>query len=136
MNVTPPTVLMVGLAALSTFMLGGLWYSPALFGRAWQRWAGLDEAHLQSTMGRTFAVAGAAAVIFAVNLGFFVGGASTLAFGAFAGLATGIFMACAIVTSYVFARRPWAFIAVDAGYHVVAATLAGMIIGALGSAPA
>src|SRR5690606_35620695 len=35
--------LAVGLAALATFMLGGLWYSPALFARAWMRETGLSE---------------------------------------------------------------------------------------------
>jgi hypothetical protein len=33
-------VLAVVVAALSSFMLGGLWYSPALFGKAWQLAAG------------------------------------------------------------------------------------------------
>ena len=28
------------IAALSAFVLGGLWYSPLLFGKAWQREAG------------------------------------------------------------------------------------------------
>ena len=31
-------------AAASGFVLGGLWYSPALFGKAWQREIGLSEA--------------------------------------------------------------------------------------------
>ena len=36
-------ILAVIAAALATFVLGGLWYSPALFGRAWQREAGVTE---------------------------------------------------------------------------------------------
>ena len=31
----------VVVAAIACFLLGGLWYSPALFGKAWQREAGL-----------------------------------------------------------------------------------------------
>ncbi len=33
--------LAVVVAALGSFLLGGLWYSPALFGKVWQREAGL-----------------------------------------------------------------------------------------------
>ena len=36
------------IAALSAFMLGGLWYSPALFGKVWQREAGLSDEQLRS----------------------------------------------------------------------------------------
>ena len=34
-------------AAISAFLLGGLWYSPALFGKAWQRGAGLTDEQLK-----------------------------------------------------------------------------------------
>ena len=33
-------------AAISTFVIGGLWYSPALFHRAWMSANGLTEADL------------------------------------------------------------------------------------------
>ena len=29
-------------AAILSFLLGGLWYSPVLFGKAWQREVGAD----------------------------------------------------------------------------------------------
>lgn len=40
-------------AALSTFLIGGVWYSPVLFHRAWMRAAGVGEADLArgSTIG-------------------------------------------------------------------------------------
>ena len=42
-------------AAVGSFLLGGLWYSPALFGKAWQREAGLSDEQLKSgNMGRIF----------------------------------------------------------------------------------
>lgn len=133
MNVTPPSFLAVALAFATTFVLGGLWYAPFLFGPRWQRLVGVTDDTMRATMARTCAIAAVSALIFAVDLGFFVGGSSTASFGAFAGLATGVFMACAITTSYTFARRPAALVALDAGYHIVAATVAGTIIGALGS---
>lgn len=132
MNVAPPSPLAVGLAALAMFLVGGIWYSPLLFGPAWARHVGLSEADQKTTMGRVFAVAAVVSLVFAVNLGFFIGGKSTAGFGAFAGFATGFgFMAMGLALSYVFARRPLALFLIDGGYHVAAATLAGTIIGAL-----
>lgn len=133
MNVTPPHPLAIALAFLSTFLLGGLWYSPLLFGKRWQQLVGISDDRIRSTLARTFAIAAGSGLLFSINLGFFVGGASTVSFGAFAGFATGLFMTCAITTSYVFARRPLALVAIDASYHLVAATIAGTIVGAFGT---
>ena len=35
--------LAVGLAALSAFVLGGLWYSPLLFAKKWMAYTGAGE---------------------------------------------------------------------------------------------
>ena len=35
-------------AAISAFIIGGLWYAPPVFGRSWQRAAGLSDAQLAS----------------------------------------------------------------------------------------
>ncbi len=35
-------------AALSTFILGGLWYSPLLFGKAWMRANSFTDDDLQA----------------------------------------------------------------------------------------
>ena len=37
------------LAALSSFMLGGLWYSPVLFGKVWLEGCGLTDLDLQNS---------------------------------------------------------------------------------------
>ncbi|MGB4971685.1 MAG: DUF1761 domain-containing protein, partial [Cyclobacteriaceae bacterium] len=34
-------------SALSTFLIGGLWYSPAVFGKAWMKENGLTEEDLK-----------------------------------------------------------------------------------------
>ena len=38
----------VGLCAVSSLVLGGLWYSPALFARQWQTAAGLSDEQARS----------------------------------------------------------------------------------------
>jgi hypothetical protein len=48
--------LAVLVAALSTFVLGGLWYSPMLFGKAWMQLNNFTDADLQTfSKARMFA---------------------------------------------------------------------------------
>ena len=60
-------------AALLSFVLGGIWYSPVLFGKAWQREAGLTDEQLKNAnmakiFGLTFVLCVLAAWMFAVFL--------------------------------------------------------------------
>ena len=43
MNLSLVNVWAILVAAISAFVIGGLWYSPALFGRAWERANGFAE---------------------------------------------------------------------------------------------
>src|SRR5687768_11611261 len=60
-------------AALSSFLIGGLWYSPILFAKAWMRETGLTDEQLRSGVVRTFATAFVLSLVMALNLGFFLG---------------------------------------------------------------
>ena len=56
------------------FLLGGLWYSPALFAKAWQRAAGLSDEQAKSgnmamIFGLTFVLSLIAAYVFGMFLG-------------------------------------------------------------------
>ncbi|HZO55448.1 MAG TPA: DUF1761 domain-containing protein, partial [Bryobacteraceae bacterium] len=78
-------------AAVSTFMLGGAWYSPALFGRAWQRESGLTNDQLKSrSMGAVFGTSFLLALIMAFNLAAFLQGPADIAWGISAGALAGI----------------------------------------------
>ena len=123
--------LAVTAAAASTFVLGGLWYSPLLFGKAWQRLVGLSDDDLRKRVAVTFAGAAACAVIGATNLAFFLGPDPSIGFGVAAGAAAGIgWIATALTTTFLFERRPGALIAIDVGYHAVAYAAMGAILGA------
>src|SRR3989337_2384872 len=51
-------------AAVSTFVIGGLWYSPLLFHRAWARANGFTEADLaKGGTGKIFGIAFALALV-------------------------------------------------------------------------
>ena len=124
--------LAVVVAAAATFVLGAVWYSPILFGRAWQTLVGLSDEDLKKGVGRAFAGAAVCALIGSTNLAFFLGADASLAFGVGAGAATGFgWIATSLTTTFLFERRPMRLIAIEAGYHAVSYTMMGAIISAL-----
>lgn len=119
------------IAALSSFLIGGVWYSPILFARAWMREAGLKEEELRRGVGKTFAGAFVMSVIAAINLAFFLGPNATVTWGATAGALAGVGWAgTSLATVFLFERRKVMLILIDAGYLAVAYTVMGAIIGA------
>jgi hypothetical protein len=119
-------------AALVHFAIGGLWYSPLMFSRAWMREAGLDEAQLRGApMGRIFGLAFLATLVMAFNLAAFVGRDASLGFAIGAGLATGLgWVAMSMGIVYLFERRSLKLWLINSGYLVVAFTAMGAILGA------
>ena len=122
-------------ATISTFVLGGLWYSPLLFANAWSREIGLtDEARKNAEkkgMGRIMGTAFVLELVMAFNLAAFIGAKGTLAFGAFAGAAAGFgWVALAFGVTYLFEQRSLRLFFINAGYHGVAFTVMGAILGA------
>lgn len=119
-------------AAGTTFLLGGLWYSPILFARSWMREAGLSEEQTrQAGMGRVFGFSALAALVMAFNLAAFIGPKADLAFGLFAGLAAGLgWVAMSLGVIYLFEQRSLKLWLINSGYQVVAYTVMGAILGA------
>jgi len=119
-------------AALSSFVIGGAWYSPLLFAKVWMREAGLDEARVrEAKMARVFGGAFACSVVMSLNLAAFLGAKATFAFGVFAGFATGLgWVAMALGVIYLFEQRSMTLWLVNAGYQVVSLTIMGGILGA------
>ena len=118
------------LAALSTFVIGGLWYS-LLFAKPWQRAAGVTDEQLKRGAARIFVGSALLALVMAASLAAFIGSAG-LAFGLFAGLASGLtFVAAAFGVNYLFERRSLRLFAINASYNVVAFTIMGLIIGTM-----
>lgn len=123
-------ILAVIVAAASAFLLGGIWYSPALFGKVWAREAGVSDyqpkRHGAIVFGVSFIFALIAAAVFAL----FLGGRPALSTAVRDGLAIG---ACWVATSfginYQFANRTFKLFLIDAGYHVAQFTLYGVILG-------
>ncbi len=119
-------------AALSTFLIGGLWYSPALFGKAWMRENGFTEESLKGgNMAKIFGLAFLLAIVAAVNLAMFIGPENKPVMGALWGFLAGFgWVATFVGTHYLFERRSFKLFLVNAGYSIVALTLMGAILAA------
>ena len=119
-------------AALSTFIIGGVWYSPAVFGKAWMKENGFTEESLKnSNMLKIFGTAFILGLVAAFNLAMFLGPEDRIPYGAFYGFLAGFgWVAMFIGTHYLFERRSFRLFLINAGYAVVALTVMGVIIAA------
>jgi hypothetical protein len=126
----PFNIWAVLIAALSTFLIGGLWYSPAVFGKSWMRENGFTEESMKnSNMVKIFGLAFFLAVISAINLAMFMGTESKPEMGAFWGFLAGFgWVATFVGTHYLFERRSFKLFLINAGYSVVALTIMGVIL--------
>ncbi len=118
-------------AGVSSILIGGLWYSPVLFGKAWMRAAGLTEEKANSTnmvkvLSLTFVLAFIASGVFAM----FLGPKPAPAFGASAGFAAGLcWVAGSFGINYLFEQRPPKLFLINGGYHTIQYTVIGLILG-------
>lgn len=124
--------LAVLVAALSTFLIGGIWYSPILFAKAWMRENGFNEEELKKgNMAKIFGLSFILGLIAAFNLAMFLGGESDAKMGAFYGFLAGAgWVATFIGTHYLFERKSFTLFLINAGYSIVALTVMGLILGA------
>lgn len=118
-------------AALSAFLLGGLWYSPVMFGKRWQALNGLSDEALAArpaalVFGGAFVLSLIAALVFAM----FLGPEPGIGFATAAGFGAGL---CWVAASYgilcLFEARPLGLWLINAGYLTLQFTLYGAVIG-------
>ena len=119
----------VVLAALSAFVVGGLWYS-LLFAKPWQRAAGVTDAALRRGVIPSFVGTFLLSFVMAVALAAFIG-PNGAGFGALAGAIAGIaWVAAAFGVTYLFERRGVALFLINGGYNALSFTAMGAIVGA------
>lgn len=117
-------------AALTSFVIGGLWYSPILFGKAWMEENGFTEDDKPGNMGMIFGTTFVLSLIIAFNLAAFLGSEATFTWGLTAGALAGIgWVAAAIGILYLFERKSMRLFLINAGYHAVTFTIMGGILG-------
>ncbi|MDC8004798.1 DUF1761 domain-containing protein [Aureisphaera galaxeae] len=117
-------------AAVSSFLIGGIWYGP-IFGRAWMTEFGFTEEDLKKrSIPKTFGLSLLLAFIAAVILEMFIGAEADLVFGASAGFFAGFgWVAMLLGILYLFEMKSLKAYLINAGYCIVALTTMGIILG-------
>jgi len=141
MGNVPINWLAVLVAGISAFVLGGVWYSPALFGKAWMKDSRLSEEQIKAgNKGKIFGATAIFSLLMAVNLAMYLADSpancpegcaqrTDLAWGTIAGFLTGIWTFCAIAIHSLFELKSWRLILINGFYSLFSLTLMGAIIG-------
>ncbi|MBY0566845.1 MAG: DUF1761 domain-containing protein [Hyphomonadaceae bacterium] len=118
-------------AAVSSFVLGGVWYS-ALFAKAWQSAAGVtDEQIKNANMGLIFGGSFVLALISSASFAVFLGSELDAMTGALYGFTAGLcWVTASLGMNYLFERKSLRLFLINGGYHTLQFTLIGAILGA------
>ena len=120
-------------AALSTFLIGGLWYSPVLFGSRWAKENNFSKETLEGgNKAGIFGFAFVWSLVMSFDLAMFLNAkTTTVAWGVTAGFLAGFgWVGSAIFIIGLFERRSTAYMLINAGYMIVSFLVMGLIIGA------
>ena len=123
----------VAVSALSAFLIGGLWYSPALFGKAWMKESGLNDEDIEnSNMAKIFGLAFIFILVMGYSLAMFLNDPSIdMHMGAFYGFLAGFtWIALALAVNSLYERKSWKYMVINGAYWTVVFTLMGLILGA------
>ena len=123
--------LAVLVAGISAFVIGGIWYSPTLFGKAWMKENNITVEQIQkSNKGKVYGLAFLLTMIIAVNLAMFLNAPEiNFSMGLLYGFLTGIWIFCGIAIVGLFEQKSGRYIFINGGYMIAALSLMGAIIG-------
>ena len=119
-------------AAISMFVIGGVWYSPVLFDKAWRRAGNISDADMaRGNPAVLFGVAFVLCLIMAGNRAFFIAGPeTTLGFAIGAAVAAGFgWAALSVGVITLFERRPLSYALINGGYLTIGFAVMGLILG-------
>lgn len=118
-------------AAFSAFLIGGLWYSPALLGGEWKKANGFVS-DVPGAGPKAFVIGFVLSLVMAVNLAMFLNDPkTTAAWGATAGFLAGFgWVAMGLGIVALFEHRSLRYVLINGGYLTVALTTMGAILGA------
>lgn len=119
-------------AAVSNFVIGGIWYSPILFGKAWMRANDFTPEDLnRRSPAVVFGVSFLFCLAMAANLAAFLDDpATTLSWGITAGVLAGLgWVTLGLGVVALFEHRKWSYLLVNGGYLTVSFAVMGAILG-------
>lgn len=123
-------------AAVVSMILGFLWYSPLLFGKAWAREMGYDLSdkakmdEMRKSAGPAYAGSFAAGLLAAFTLALILHGmrAESLHFGLMAGFHIWLgFVATVQFTGALFAKQSMKLFAINTGYQLICYLMMGAL---------
>lgn len=125
--------LAIVISSVSAFILGWLWYSPALFSKRWMKENGFTEESVRNAnMLKIFGISFLFMFFASFNLAMFIGKDAGISFGGIAGFLAGLGWVFTMMgVSYMFERKSFALLLINGGYSTVALTVMGIIIGAM-----
>jgi len=132
MDISTLNWLAVIVAALSNFLIGGLWYSPILFGKVWMIENNFTDDNLKKgNMPKIFGFTFLFSIVMAFNLAMFLNDANTTtSWGAIAGFLAGFgWVAMSIFTIGQFERKSTKYMLIHGGYVTISFIVMGLIIG-------
>ena len=117
--------------AVMSLVIGGMWWSPLLFAKAWQKEAGLSDEQLKGmNPAKTFGLAFILAYLASYNLAFFLGApGTTWRWGIGAGLLASIWAITMYIIISLFEQRSLKHILINSGYIAVYFAVIGFILG-------
>lgn len=121
----------VVVAALSSFVIGGIWYNPKVFGPAWMVDSKLTEEDMKKgSNAKIFGFTALFSLLSSANLAAFLATPTTTAsWGATAGFLAGIWTFGAIATHSLFEHKTWRHIFINGLYSVISLIVMGAILG-------
>lgn len=123
----------VFVCAVINLVIGGLWYSPALFYKSWAKEASVDEEKAKkSNPAINFTLAFVLSLLMSYNLAFFIGDPNIgWKMGAAYGFLTGfgwVTLGLAIIA--IFEGKSFKYVAINGGFLTVYFTVIGIILAA------
>jgi hypothetical protein len=131
--------LAIGVAAVASWVLGGLWYGP-LFGKAWKRGMGVPEDAKPTGMGKALAINAFGILLMAFGVAHEItmwrpsvwGLAPDKAphvYGLIAGVLLWLcFVIPILLNSVAFEGKSWKVFAINAAYQIASMLVMGMIL--------
>lgn len=130
--------LAVAVSAIAYFALGAIWFNTKVFGTIWMKEHNIgtpteeDKKKMPMLMVSTFILC----IIGAIAIGYFSYAVNSLHSGPITwmrgvkiGLIAGIgFSGVGIAMNYLYTRKSWTLILIDAGYHIVGMIISGIIM--------
>lgn len=118
-------------AAVAAFVIGGVWYSAGLFGKAWQQETGISDQQLAArNPGTVFGVAFVLTLVASFVFAMFLGPRPAFGFALFAGISAGAaWVATSFGINYLFEAKSLRLFLINAGYHVAQFAAMGAILG-------